>query len=83
MNEDEGDGGSVGVRDGGCCRIRRKPDSPRPCSCSGMTGDLAIGSYSTEAPASKENRILAFSLDLAESDNRLPVLRFFGRERIP
>ena len=24
----------------GCCRMRRKPDAPRPCSCSGMIGDL-------------------------------------------
>lgn len=26
--------GMVGLREGGCCRIRRRPDSPRPCSWS-------------------------------------------------
>jgi hypothetical protein len=30
--------GIVGARDGGCCRIRRRPDRPRPCSWS-ATGD--------------------------------------------
>jgi hypothetical protein len=34
------EGGRVGVRGGGCCRIRRRPDVPRPCSCSVITGDL-------------------------------------------
>lgn len=32
--------GTVGVRGGGYCRIRLKPEAPRPCSCSVMTGDL-------------------------------------------
>lgn len=32
--------GRVGARVGGCCRIRRRPDAPRPCSCSVITGDL-------------------------------------------
>lgn len=30
--------GIVGARDGGCCRIRRRPDRPSPCSWS-VTGD--------------------------------------------
>jgi hypothetical protein len=34
------EGGRVGARGGGCCRIRRRPDAPRPCSCSVITGDL-------------------------------------------
>lgn len=25
----------------GCCRMRRRPEAPRPCSCSGTMGDLA------------------------------------------
>ena len=29
--------GSLGV---GCWRIRRRPEAPRPCSCSGLIGDL-------------------------------------------
>lgn len=24
----------------GCCRMRRRPEAPKPCSCSGMMGDL-------------------------------------------
>lgn len=31
--------GRVGARRG-CCRIRRKPEAPRPCSCSVIIGDL-------------------------------------------
>lgn len=27
----------------GCWRIRRKPEAPMPCSCSGMMGDLTTG----------------------------------------
>ena len=27
-------------RERGCCRIRRRPEAPRPCSCSVKTGDL-------------------------------------------
>lgn len=33
------DAGMIGVR-GCCCRILLRPDAPRPCSCSVMTGDL-------------------------------------------
>ena len=40
FREDASEGGSVGTRAEGCCRIRRKPEAPRPCSCSVMTGDL-------------------------------------------
>jgi hypothetical protein len=31
----------AGPRDRGCCRIRRKPEAPRPCSCSVKTVDLS------------------------------------------
>lgn len=41
LREDDPEEGNVGARGGGCCRIRRRPDAPRPCSCSVMTGDLA------------------------------------------
>ena len=34
------EGGFAGTRARGCCRIRRRPDAPRPCSCSVRTGDL-------------------------------------------
>lgn len=27
-----GDGGWVGIRDNGCCLIRRNPEAPTPCS---------------------------------------------------
>ncbi len=30
--------GMVGLREGGCCRMRRRPESPRPCSWS-VTGE--------------------------------------------
>lgn len=40
FREEDSDGGSVGARAGGCCRIRRSPEAPSPCSCSVMTGDL-------------------------------------------
>lgn len=76
-----GDEGSVVVRQGGCCRIRRKPETPRPCSSSGIMGGRTIVPFSVPDPASKENRIFRFSESaLAASDNRLPVLRFFGSE---
>lgn len=40
FREEASEGGKVGARVKGCCRIRRRPDAPRPCSCSVMTGDL-------------------------------------------
>lgn len=40
LREEDPEEGNVGARGGGCCRIRRRPDAPRPCSCSVMTGDL-------------------------------------------
>ena len=40
LREDDPEEGNVGARGGGCCRIRRRPDAPSPCSCSVMTGDL-------------------------------------------
>lgn len=36
------DEGRVGARMGGCCRIRRRPDMPRPWSWSVTMGDLQI-----------------------------------------
>ena len=38
--EEDSEEGIVGVRMGGCCRIRRRPEAPSPCSCSVMTCDL-------------------------------------------
>jgi hypothetical protein len=38
--EEDPEEGSVVVRGGGCCRIRLRPEAPRPCSCSVMMGDL-------------------------------------------
>lgn len=38
--EDDSEGGSVGARTGGCCRIRLRPLTPKPCSCSVIIGDL-------------------------------------------
>ena len=40
FRDDDSDEGIVGARGGGSCRIRRRPDAPRPCSCSVMTEDL-------------------------------------------
>ena len=81
-NDDSGEDGNVGIRGGGCCRIRRRPDTPSPCSCSGTIGDLAIASYSLDVPASNENRILVPSVGLGTPASKFPVLRFLGRERI-
>jgi hypothetical protein len=40
FREEASEAGKVGARARGCCRIRRRPDAPRPCSCSVMTRDL-------------------------------------------
>lgn len=81
MNVSSGDEDCVVVLQGGCCRIRRKPEAPRPCSCSGIMGGRTVVPVSVPDPASKENRSFRFSESaLAASDNRLPVLRFFGSE---
>ena len=40
LREEDPEEGNVGARGGGCCRIRRRPDAPSPCSCSVTTGDL-------------------------------------------
>jgi hypothetical protein len=40
VRDEDPDDGNAGARAGGCCRIRRRPDAPSPCSCSVMTGDL-------------------------------------------
>ena len=57
-NDDSGDGGKVGAREGGCLRIRLRPLFPIPCSCSSIIGDLTRVSISDLSP-STENRILA------------------------
>lgn len=41
FREDDSEEGMVGAL-GGCCRMRRRPEAPSPCSCSVMTGDLMI-----------------------------------------
>lgn len=74
--------GSVGARDKGSCRIRRNPEDPSPCSCSGISGALAIPSYSIIDPASNEKRILDVSAALADCPKRLPVLLFLGSETL-
>lgn len=76
MKDDSGEGGEVGALDGGFCRIRRSPDTPTPCSCSGRIGDLAIPSNSVGFPPSMENRILLE--DGGMLIGRFPVLRVFG-----
>jgi hypothetical protein len=40
VREDASEDGMVGARTRGCCRIRLRPEAPRPCSWSVMTGDL-------------------------------------------
>lgn len=77
FREDDSEEGMVGAL-GGCCRMRRRPEAPSPCSCSVMTGDLDIVSYSAAAnPASKEKRIRAFSVPACA---KFGVLRFLGIE---
>lgn len=76
VKADSGEDGRVVTLEGGCCRIRRKPDAPGPCSCSWSIGDLPIFSKSFGLPPSIENRILV--ADFAASVSRLPVLRFLG-----
>lgn len=71
--------GSLGV---GCWRIRRSPEAPRPCSCSGFRGDLVILSI---WPASKLIRFVVSmfaSRAPAACDSRFPVLLFFGRKTL-
>ena len=80
----EGEEGIVGAREGardvGCCRIRRKPDMPSPCSCSEMMGDLAV---MPPGPASKDTCIfpslVVFPALLALA-SRSPVLLFLGMQ---
>ena len=40
FREEDSDDGRVATLDGGCCRIRLRPEAPKPCSCSVITGDL-------------------------------------------
>lgn len=73
-----GEAGAVGAREGareaGCCRILRRPDIPRPCSCSGTMGDLAV-------LVSKATRSCPSWAALVALARRSPVLLFFGMLR--
>lgn len=43
LREEAPELGNVGFREGGrCCLIRRRPESPKPWSCSFMIGDLGL-----------------------------------------
>lgn len=77
----EGDAGCDGARDGGCWRIRRKPDIPSPCSCSGSIVVLVAGSNPVEELVSKETRSFPSSTGFLVFARRSPVLRFFGSLR--
>lgn len=81
LREEDPEEGNVGARGGGCCRIRRRPEAPSPCSCSVMTGDLDMVSYSAVVRPASEKRIRAFSKLFGAFANRFPVLRFFGMAR--
>jgi hypothetical protein len=58
-------------------RMRRRPETPSPCSCSGTTGDLAILS---KEPASIDIRFAVSTTRGAPRayERRFPVLLFFG-----
>lgn len=71
-----GDDGMVGALNGGCCRIRRKPDIPSPPSYSAAMGDLRSGLF--PIPASKETRSLPSPVLFFPIASRSPVLRCFG-----
>ena len=75
--EAEGEAGCEGARDGGCWRIRRRPEIPSPCSCSGSIEVLA-GSKLVVELVSKETRSFPSSIDVLVFAKRSPVLRFFG-----
>ena len=79
--EVEGDAGCDGARDGGCWRIRRRPDIPSPCSCSGSIGVLTAESKPVAELVSKETRSFPSSIDFLVFARRSPVLRFFGSLR--
>jgi hypothetical protein len=52
LREDAFELGRVGAREGGCCcRIRRRPESPKPCSWS-VIGDGLIGARGQQTKAS-------------------------------
>ena len=80
--DDSGEEGKVGARYRGCCRIRRRPEDPSPCSCSDIRGALGMESYSVIEPASNEKRILDVSAALTVCPRRLPVLLFLGNETL-
>ena len=75
--EAEGEAGCEGARDGGCWRIRRRPDIPSPWSCSGSIEVLAESKAVFEL-VSKETRSFPSSIDVLVFAKRSPVLRFFG-----
>jgi len=67
-----GEDGCEGAREGGCCRIRRRPDIPSPCSCPEKLGDM------TAEPVSKLTRGFPSSDTTLSPASRFPVLLFFG-----
>lgn len=68
----------AGNRGPGCWRMRRRPEAPRPCSCSGTMGDLAMRS---SWPASMLRRFAVFKGGGAPERrvSRLEVLLFLDK----
>lgn len=79
--EAEGEAGCDGARDWGCWRIRRRPDIPSPCSCSGSIGVLIGMSKPVVELVSKATRSFPSSINFPVFARRSPVLRFFGSLR--
>jgi hypothetical protein len=60
LRDEELEFGNVGVLDGGwCCRIRRRPDRPSPCSWSAMRGDLGQARDTVSDMSQKQSSRLA------------------------
>lgn len=56
FRDDDPELGATGVLGSGCWRIRRRPEAPRPCSCSVIIGDLeenVVSHYKLHSQASK------------------------------
>jgi hypothetical protein len=58
------------LKSDGCCRIRRKPERPRPCSpaCSGIIGDL---SKVSDIETSRVNPHADLSLEIGVYDENI------------
>lgn len=86
LGEEECEGALEGPREesreGGSCRIRRRPDAPKPTSCSATFEDMAAGSFSFLVDPASEKRIRACSVFFPVCGSRFPVLRFFGMLRV-